>query len=95
VSRWFYCNPLSLQYCDIFLCNTCCRYFTLNGIVDSRKVRAQKAVTSSQSSGGSSFIPHRSEDRLEIDMLKESLRQRDEEMQRCDEVTRQRDKAMR
>jgi hypothetical protein len=30
---------------------------------------------------GSSFIPHRSEDRLEIDMLKESLRQRDEEMQ--------------
>jgi hypothetical protein len=58
----------------------------LNGIVDSRKVRAQKAATSSQSSGGSSFIPRRSEDRLEIKMLKESLRQRDEEMLRWDEV---------
>jgi hypothetical protein len=51
----------------------------LNGIIDSRKVRAQKVVSLSQSSG-STFIPHRSEDRLEIEMLKESLRQQDEEM---------------
>jgi hypothetical protein len=58
----------------------------LNGIIDSQKVRTQKVVTSSQSSGGSSFIPRRSEDRLEIEMLKESLRQRGEEMRRQDEV---------
>jgi hypothetical protein len=50
----------------------------LNVTVDTRKVRAQKAATSSSSSGGSSFIPRRSEDRLEIEMLKESLRRRDE-----------------
>jgi hypothetical protein len=67
----------------------------LNGIIDSQKVRAQKVVMSLQSSGGSSFIPRRSEDRLEIEMLKESLRQRGEEMQRQDEVMRQRDEAMR
>jgi hypothetical protein len=30
--------------------------------------------------GGSSFVPRRSEDRLEIEMLKESLWQRGEEM---------------
>jgi hypothetical protein len=46
----------------------------LNDIVDSRKVRAQMAVTLLQSSGGSSYVPRRSEDRLEIEMLKESLR---------------------
>jgi hypothetical protein len=62
----------------------------LNGIIDSRKVRAQKAVSSSQSSG-SIFVPRRSEDRLEIEMLKESLRQRDEEMRRRDESMRERD----
>jgi hypothetical protein len=50
---------------------------------------------SSQSSGGSSFIPRRSKDRLEIEMLKESLRRWDEEMWRQDEVQRQRGKAMR
>jgi hypothetical protein len=75
VSRWFHCNPLHLQCCDIFLCNTCFKYSMLNGIIDSRTVRAQKVATSSsQSSGGSSFIPRYSEDRLEIKMLKESLR---------------------
>jgi hypothetical protein len=58
----------------------------LNGIIDSRKVRAQKVETSSQSSGGSSFIPRRSKDRLKIKMLKESLRQWDEEMRQQDEV---------
>jgi hypothetical protein len=52
----------------------------LNGMMDSRKVRAQKAATSSQSSDGSSSVPHRLEDRLKIKMLKESLRQRDKAM---------------
>jgi hypothetical protein len=75
VSQWFHYVPLSLQchFLDIFLCNTCCKYAKLNGIIDSQKVRAQKVVSSSQSSG-STFIPRRSEDRLEIEMLKESLR---------------------
>jgi hypothetical protein len=40
VSRWFHYNPLPLQYCDIFLCNMCCKYGMLNGITDSQKVRA-------------------------------------------------------
>jgi hypothetical protein len=35
----------------------------LNGVVDFHKVRAQKAMTSSQSTGGSSFVPRHSEDR--------------------------------
>jgi hypothetical protein len=52
VSRWFHSNPLSLQYRDIFLYNTCCMYSMLNGIVDSQKVRAQKVATSLQSLGG-------------------------------------------
>jgi hypothetical protein len=63
----------------------------LNGIVDSRKVRAQKAASSSQSTGGSSFIPRHTEERQEIKMLKETLRRRDEEMSRRDEEQRQRD----
>jgi hypothetical protein len=63
----------------------------INGIVNSQMVRAQKVVMSSQSSGGSSFVPRRSEDRLEIEMLKESQQQRDEEMRWRDEVQRQRD----
>jgi hypothetical protein len=62
----------------------------LNGIIDSRKVRAQRAPRSLQSSR-SSFIPHRSENRLLIEMLKESLRQRDEEMRPWDEELMQRD----
>jgi hypothetical protein len=49
-------------------------YSMLNGIVDSRKLRAQKVASSSQSTGGSSFIPRRSEERQEIEMLKETLR---------------------
>jgi hypothetical protein len=60
----------------------------LNGIIDSQKVRDQKVASSSQSSGGSSFIPRRSEDRLEIEMLKESLPQWDEEMRWWDEDQR-------
>jgi hypothetical protein len=43
---------------------------------------------------GGSFVPRRLENRLEIKMLKESLRQRDEEMRQRDEVMRQRDEAM-
>jgi hypothetical protein len=58
----------------------------LNGIIDSQKVRAQKATASSSASGGSSFVPCRSEDQMEIEMLKESLRQRDEAMRQWDEV---------
>jgi hypothetical protein len=77
MSQWFHSNPLSLQCRAIFLCNICCRHAMLNGIIDSRKVRAQKNAQSSQSSG-SSFIPHRSEERLKIEMLKENMRQRDE-----------------
>jgi hypothetical protein len=42
---------VSLQCYDIFLCNTCCMYSMLNGVVDSRHVRAEKVVTSSQSTG--------------------------------------------
>jgi hypothetical protein len=74
VSQWIHSNPLSLQYRDIFLCNTCCIYYILNGTIDSRKVRAQKATASSQSIRGSSFVPRHSEDWQEIEMLKESLR---------------------
>jgi hypothetical protein len=62
----------------------------LNGIIDSQKVRAQKAASSSQRLG-STFVPRRSEDRLEIERLKQSLRQWDEEMRRRDEAMRQRD----
>jgi hypothetical protein len=51
-----------------------------NGIVNSQKVRAQKAAVLSQSIGGSRFIPRRSEDRQEIKKLKEALRQQDEAM---------------
>jgi hypothetical protein len=43
----------------------------------------------------SSFVPHHSEDRHEIEMLKESLRQQDKEMRWRDEVRRQRNEAMR
>jgi hypothetical protein len=59
----------------------------LNGIVDSRKVRAQKAMASSQSTGGggSRFVPHRSKDRQEIEKFKEALRQQDEAMRQHDD----------
>jgi hypothetical protein len=56
----------------------------LNGIIDFRKMRAQKVAASSQSSG-SSFVPRCSEERLKIKMIKESLRQRDEAMRQQDE----------
>jgi hypothetical protein len=46
----------------------------LNRIIDSRKVRAQKATQSSQSSE-STFVPRRSEEQLKIEMLKDALRQ--------------------
>jgi hypothetical protein len=48
----------------------------LNGVVDSRHVRDEKVVMSSQSTGaGSSFFSYQSE----IEQLKVTLRQRDEE----------------
>jgi hypothetical protein len=48
----------------------------LNGVVDSRHVRAEKAATSLQSTGaGSSFFSRQSE----IEQPKETLMQRDEE----------------
>jgi hypothetical protein len=52
VSHWFHSKSLSLPCHDIFLCNICCRYSMLNGIVGSQKVRAQKAMTSPLSTGG-------------------------------------------
>jgi hypothetical protein len=62
----------------------------VNGIIDSRKVRAQKSAQSSQSSW-SSFVPRQLKDRLKIKMLKESLRQWDEEMRQWYEAMRQQD----
>jgi hypothetical protein len=48
----------------------------LNGVVDSRHVRAEKATMSSQSTGaGSSFFSRQSE----VEQLKDTLWQRDEE----------------
>jgi hypothetical protein len=61
----------------------------LNGIIDSRQVRTQKAAL--YQSSGSSFIPCCLEDRLENETLKESLRQWDKEMRRWDEAMRQHD----
>jgi hypothetical protein len=76
VTDQFHSNPVSLQCYDIFLCNTCCRYSMLNDVVDSQQVRAEKVTTSSQSTcAGSSFFSHQSE----IEQMKETLRQRDEE----------------
>jgi hypothetical protein len=60
----------------------------LNGIVYSQKVRVQMVVASSQSTGGSSFIPPRLKEWQEIEMLKETLWQLDEEMRRWDEEQR-------
>jgi hypothetical protein len=64
----------------------------LNGVVDSRQVRAQKDVTSSQSTGaGSSFFSRQSE----IEQLKETLRQWDEEQRQWDEFQRAQYETMR
>jgi hypothetical protein len=64
----------------------------LNGVVDSRHVRAQKDVTSSQSTGaGSSFFSRQSE----IQQLNETLRQRDEEQRQQDKFQRAQYEAMR
>jgi hypothetical protein len=61
----------------------------LNGVVDSRYVRAQKVATSSFA--GSSFVSHQSE----IEELKETLRQWDEEQRQRDEFQRAQYEAMR
>jgi hypothetical protein len=64
----------------------------LNGVVDSRHVRAEKTVMSSQSTGaGSSFFSRQSE----IKQLKETLRQRDEEQRQQDKMQRAQYEAMR
>jgi hypothetical protein len=42
-------------------------------------------------SSRSNIVPHRSKDWLKIEILKESLRQQDEEMKWWDEAMRQRD----
>jgi hypothetical protein len=55
-------------------CNVYCRYSMLNGVIDSREVKAQKTALSSQSSSTSS-VHRRSEDELEIIRLKEAMRQ--------------------
>jgi hypothetical protein len=55
-------------------CNVCYMYFMLNRVIDSREVRAQKAATSTQSSGSSS-IYHLPEDELKMIRLKEAMRQ--------------------
>jgi hypothetical protein len=60
----------------------------LKGLVNSQVVRTQKAIQSSQSSE-KSFVPCHSEERPEIEKLKESLGQRDEEMRRWDEAMMQ------
>jgi hypothetical protein len=64
----------------------------LNGVVDSRHVRAQKAIMSSQSTGaGSSFFSQQSE----IKQLKETLMQRNEEQRQRDKFQRVQYEAMR
>jgi hypothetical protein len=57
----------------------------INSIINSRKVRAQNIAAAAQSTGGSSFVPRRSEDRQEIIKLKEVLRQQDEAMRQRDD----------
>jgi hypothetical protein len=64
----------------------------LNGVVDSRHVRVEKVAMSSQSTGaGSSFFSRQSE----IEHLKETLRQRDEEQRQRDKLQRAQYEAMR
>jgi hypothetical protein len=63
-------------------CNVYCRYSMLNGVIDSREVKAQKVALSSQNSSTSS-VRRRSEDELEIIRLKEAMRQRDEYYAAC------------
>jgi hypothetical protein len=55
----------------------------LNGVLNSRHVRAEKEVMSSQSTGvGSSFFSRQSE----IKQLKETLRQRDGKQRQRDKM---------
>jgi hypothetical protein len=64
----------------------------LNGVVDSQYLRAEKATTSSQSTGaGSNFLSCQSK----IKQLKETLRQRDEEQRQRDKMQRVQYEAMR
>jgi hypothetical protein len=54
----------------------------LNGVIDLREVRAQKAAQPSQSLGSSS-TRRRLEDEHEIFRLKDAMRQRDEYYSAC------------
>jgi hypothetical protein len=51
----------------------------LHGIINSEGESSEGCSVVAEHRG-SSFIPRRSKDQLEIEMLNESLRQRDEEM---------------
>jgi hypothetical protein len=55
----------------------------LNGVIDSREVKAQKAALSSQSSASTSSVCRRSKDELEIIRLEETIRQWDEYYAAC------------
>jgi hypothetical protein len=55
-------------------CNICCRYSMLNGVIDSREVRAQKAALSLQSSRSSS-VRRSLADEFKMIRLKEAMRQ--------------------
>jgi hypothetical protein len=54
----------------------------LNGVIDSREMRAQKEAQSTHSSGNSSVRRH-SEDELKIIRLKEAMRKRDKYNPAC------------
>lgn len=54
----------------------------LNGVIDSRQVRASKSTQSSQSSGVSS-VRRRTENELEVIRLREQMKQRDEYYAAC------------
>jgi hypothetical protein len=55
----------------------------LNGVIDSREVKAQKVALSSQSSASTSSVRCCSKDEHEIIRLKETIRQRDEYYAAC------------
>jgi hypothetical protein len=71
-----------LSYGRAKCCYVCCWYSMLNGVIDSREMRAQKEAQSTHSSGNSSVRRH-SEDELKIIRLKEAMRKRDKYNSAC------------
>jgi hypothetical protein len=66
------CNAMIYSYVILVTGISCLMVYMLNGVVDYRHVRVEKAATSSQSTGaGSSFFSRQSK----IEQLKETLRQ--------------------